>query len=127
MANGTAPAGQLGALIQAPQANVPQTPQEHAVRKQGFMDVLRDPADLERARKETITKLEIIDQQLATRRYLADDEFTMGDIPAGATVYRFLLFDLERPKLANLDDWQKRLADRDAFQALIAPRENHLA
>ena len=50
---------------------------------------LRDPADLERARQETITKLEIIDRQLATRRYLADDEFTMGDIPAGATVYRF--------------------------------------
>ena len=88
---------------------------------------LRDAEALERARRETIAKLEIIDKQLASRRYLADDEFTMGDIPAGATVYRFLLFDLERPKLANLDDWQKRLADRDAFQELIAPRENHLA
>ena len=88
---------------------------------------LRDPAELERARVDTVAKLEIIDRQLAARRFLADDEFTMGDIPAGATVYRFLLFDLERPKLANLDDWQKRLADRDAFQALIAPRENHLA
>lgn len=87
---------------------------------------LRDADALERARRETIAKLEIIDRQLSQRRFLADGEFTMGDIPAGATIYRWSLFDLERPALPNLEDWQKRLQDRDAFQALVAPRKNHL-
>ncbi|MGI9424200.1 MAG: glutathione S-transferase family protein, partial [Hyphomicrobiaceae bacterium] len=36
-----------------------------------------------------IAKLEVLDQILAGQRYLTGDEFCMGDIPAGATVYRW--------------------------------------
>lgn len=87
----------------------------------------RDQAALEAARQTTIAKLIIVDRQLARRRYLAGDEFSMADIPAGATIYRWSLFGLDGPTLPNLVDWQKRLQDRDAFQRHIAPRWNHLA
>jgi glutathione S-transferase len=87
----------------------------------------RDGHALEAARCKTIEKLEVLDRELGKRPFLTGDSFTMGDIPAGATVYRWSLFDLERPRLDNLEDWQKRLQDRDAFQEIVAPRENHLA
>lgn len=86
----------------------------------------RSPAALEAARKTTIERLEILDRHLSTQPYLADDTFSMGDIPAGATVYRWLLFDLERPAMPHLEDWQNRLQDRPAFKELIAPRDHHL-
>lgn len=86
----------------------------------------RDPANLEAARKQTIRELGLLDQQLGTRPYLAGYHFSMADIPAGATVYRWLLFDLERPSMPHLESWQARLQDRRAFNELIAPREFHL-
>ena len=87
----------------------------------------RDPEALERARQHVIAKLGVLDRHLARQSYLAGDAFSMGDIPAGATVYRWLLFDLDRPVLDNLEDWQKRLQDREAFQRHIEPPEYHLA
>lgn len=87
----------------------------------------RSPEALEAARSSTVSKLEILDRYLARHSYLAGDEFSIGDIPAGATVYRWSLFDLEQPRLQNVADWQKRLQDRDAFQEIVAPRRNHLS
>jgi len=86
----------------------------------------RSQAELETARQSTIKQLKVLDRHLSANRYLADDNFSMGDIPAGATVYRWQMFDLERPAMPHLEDWQKRLQDRPAFQQLIAPSENHL-
>ena len=86
----------------------------------------RNPTELESARKTTIEQLNVLDRHLSASPYLADDRFSMGDIPAGATVYRWLLFDLERPAMPHLEDWQRRLQKRPAFQQLIAPSENHL-
>ena len=86
----------------------------------------RNPAALEIARNKTISELALIEQQLTGRAYLAGDIFSMGDIPAGATVHRWLLFDLDRPAMPNLENWQARLQDREAFQQHIAPRQFHL-
>ena len=86
----------------------------------------RSATELETARKATIDKLTVLDRHLSTSAYLAGDQFSMGDIPAGATVHRWLLFDLERPAMPHLEAWQKRLQQRPAFRQLIAPRENHL-
>ena len=86
----------------------------------------RDPAALDHARQTTIEELKTLDNHLSAHPYLTGDRFSMGDIPAGATVYRWLLFDLNRPAMPHLEDWQERLQSRPAFQKLIAPRENHL-
>ena len=86
----------------------------------------RDPGSLQRARKQSIDELGLLEQQLGERAYLTGDHFSMGDIPAGATVHRWMLFDLERPAMPNLENWQSRLHDRQAFQDHIAPRQYHL-
>ena len=82
---------------------------------------------LEKARRAAISKLELMDRHLAQQSYLAGNDFSMADIPAGATVYRWSLFDLEQPRLQNVGDWLLRLQDRDAFQEIVAPRAYHLA
>ena len=33
---------------------------------------------------------------------MTGDRFTIGDIPAGAAVYRWLVFDLERPEMPHI-------------------------
>ena len=87
----------------------------------------RDANARDKARQATIAKLQILDECLSRQSYLVGDQFTMGDIPAGATVYRWSLLDLEQPVFLNLSDWQKRLQDRDAFQRYVAPPDYHLA
>jgi len=79
------------------------------------------------AREATVARLQILDQHLSRQAYLLGDQFTMGDIPAGATVYRWSLLDLERPNLAHVSEWQKRLQDREGFQRHVAPPDYHLA
>lgn len=58
-----------------------------------------------------------LDAHLADRPFIAGDSFTMGDIPAGATLYRFYAMDLPaRPDLPNLKAWHDRLREREAFR-----------
>jgi glutathione S-transferase len=87
----------------------------------------RDPANVERVRRETLPRLEILDRHLAGQPYVAGDTFTLGDIPPGAAAYRWTLFDLDGPPLPHLKAWQARLAERPGFQKHVAPREYHLA
>jgi len=65
----------------------------------------------------------ILDRHLADRPYVAGDAFSMGDIPVGATTYRYHYFVAERPDLPHLDAWYKRLQTRPAYRehAMITP------
>ncbi len=60
-----------------------------------------------------------LDKQLGGRPYLAGDSFTMGDIPAGAMLYRYFELDIERPNLPNVSAWYARLQDRSAFRNAV--------
>ena len=42
--------------------------------------------------------------------------FTMGDIPAGAQLYRYFTLDIERPSLPNVEAWYARLQERSAYR-----------
>jgi len=44
----------------------------------------------------------LLDAQLAQRPYLGGHRFTMADVPAGTTLYRYLGLDLERPPIPYL-------------------------
>jgi glutathione S-transferase len=58
----------------------------------------------------------MLDAWLARHLYIAGDEFSMGDIPAGCFAYRWLALPIERPALPHLDTWYKRLQQRPAFK-----------
>lgn len=76
----------------------------------------RDMAVVESGRKKLESLFTVLDRHLAGRSYVAGATFTMGDIPAGATAYRWLSLPLARPALTNVAAWYARLSERPAFR-----------
>jgi glutathione S-transferase len=58
----------------------------------------------------------LLDAELAQRPYLAGDRFTMADVPAGTTLYRYFGLDLERPHVPHVEAWYQRLSARPAYR-----------
>lgn len=58
----------------------------------------------------------LLDRHLAGRAWLAGDRLTLADLPAGATLYRWLSLDLDRPAVPNVTAWYGRLAERPAYR-----------
>lgn len=76
----------------------------------------RDEASIEASRKKTAETWSILDAHLAGRDYVTGASFTMGDIPLGATAYRWLQLGIEGPPLPNVRAWHERLSERPAFR-----------
>jgi glutathione S-transferase len=79
----------------------------------------RDRTSIEAARKETAETWRILDSHLADRDYVTGSSFTMGDIPLGATAYRWLQLEVEGPPLPNVRAWYERLCERPGFRAHV--------
>ena len=71
---------------------------------------------IEKARQQAANLWGILDGHLAGRDYLTGDAPTMGDIPAGAAVYRWFTMDLDRPEAPNLRAWYDRLNARPPYR-----------
>ena len=79
----------------------------------------RDPPAIEAAAARLIECYRVLDRHLESRPYLAGDDFTMADIPAGATLYRYYDMEIERPELKHLGDWHDRLSARPAYRTHV--------
>ena len=58
----------------------------------------------------------LLDRHLATHRFLAGDNLTMGDIPAGTSLYRYFELEIERPAVPNVAAWYERLRERAPYR-----------
>jgi glutathione S-transferase len=87
----------------------------------------RDTKLIDQARAEQIAALRIIDAELGRTRYIAGNRFSMGDIPLGIHIHRWLLYDVDRPPMANLARWYNDVRQRPAFQQWVENPANHLA
>ena len=64
----------------------------------------------------------IVEAQLATRRFIVGDQFTIADIALGAYARRWLGVEgVAKPKLPNLDRWFAQFAARPGFTQFVAP------
>jgi glutathione S-transferase len=64
----------------------------------------------------------IADAQLATRRFIEGDDFTLADIALGAYARRwFGVEGVRKPPLPHLERWFAQFASRPGFQQFIAP------
>ena len=79
----------------------------------------RDPEEMEASRLKSAQVLGILDAHLASRAFVAGDHFTMGDIPVGCGVWRWMALPIERPPLPNLQRWFDALAQRPAFAKTV--------
>ena len=76
----------------------------------------RDEAAIAAANQRTGERYRIMDSVLAQRDFMAGDRLTMGDIPLGATLYRYFTLEIERPSLPHLEAYYARLQDRAAYR-----------
>lgn len=80
----------------------------------------RDAGAIERNLRQANRAMTLLDGHLATQAYVAGPDFTMGDIPVGATAHRWLEIEgIERPPLTAVRAWRARLAERAAFRAHV--------
>jgi glutathione S-transferase len=87
-----------------------------------FWGLVRTPAEERDHRKidaavENLKEIwSRLDGHLSSRRFVAGDSFTMGDIPVGTMCHRYHALGVERAVLGNLEAWYETLKSRDAFR-----------
>jgi glutathione S-transferase len=67
----------------------------------------------------SIAQFQRLDQQLARHAYLVGDAFSLADIPAGMTLYRWFEMEIDRPEMPNLARWNEVLQQRPAYQKSV--------
>jgi glutathione S-transferase len=90
-----------------------------------FWGLIRTPAEkrdlkaIEEARQNCIRLLAIPEAGLSGKKYVGGEKFTMGDIPLGCEVQRWMRVPIERPALPNVQAWFERLCTRPAFKKIV--------
>ena len=79
----------------------------------------RDPAALAAAQRGSEEALSILDRYLKERAFLAGERFTMGDIPAGISVYRWISMPIARPDFPHVARWYQALTERPGFRTHV--------
>jgi len=77
-------------------------------------------AALEKAKPRAEQLCALLDRHLEGRGYMLGTDFTMADIPVGATAHRWYALDVPHPELPNLRAWYDRLLQRPAFRQHVA-------
>jgi len=90
-----------------------------------FWNLVRTPADqrddkaMEDSRLRTAEILEYLDAQLKNRAYVAGDALTMGDIPMGCAIQRWMTLPIDQPEMPNLERWYDALTGRPAYKKIV--------
>jgi glutathione S-transferase len=86
-----------------------------------FWGLIRTPSEkrdlkaIEEGRKRSAELLAVAESALSKNSYVAGKAFTMGDIPLGCEVQRWMRVPIERPRFPNVEAWFERLRSRPAF------------
>jgi glutathione S-transferase len=79
----------------------------------------QDAETIEALRHRTADRYAFLDGELAARDYIAGDAFSLADIAAGMTLYRWYEMPIERPALPRLEAWYARLRERPAYRKAV--------
>jgi len=82
-------------------------------------EALRDAAAIRDSLARCEAHFQLLDRILATRAFLVGDNLTLGDIPAGALLYRYFELEIDRPTIPNVEAWYRRLTQRAAYRSRI--------
>ena len=79
----------------------------------------RDAAVIETARASGEKYLAVLDAHLATRDFVAGPAFTMGDIPLGCSVDRWMKLPLARESHPHVERWVQALRGRKGARQVV--------
>jgi glutathione S-transferase len=90
-----------------------------------FWNLVRTPADqrddkaMEDSRLKTAEILAYLDAHLKNRAYVAGKALTMGDIPMGCAIQRWMTLPIDHPEMPNLERWYDALSVRPAYKKIV--------
>ncbi|HWQ39248.1 MAG TPA: glutathione S-transferase [Burkholderiales bacterium] len=90
-----------------------------------FWNMVRTPVDqrdekaMEESRLRTGEILGYLDAHLRNRAFIAGEAFTMGDIPMGCAIWRWMSLPIEHPDQPNLRRWFDALTQRPAYKKVV--------
>jgi glutathione S-transferase len=79
----------------------------------------RDPGVIEAALDKSSQVWQIVENHLDRKKYLAGEEFSIGDIPLGVWAHRWFNLPIKRPQQKNIRGWYERLTQREPYQTHI--------
>ena len=79
----------------------------------------RDAKAVEEGRGKSAELLGILDRILSGRTFLGGERLTMGDIPLGCEVQRWMRLPMERPAFPAVEAWFERLCGRAPFRKAV--------
>jgi glutathione S-transferase len=79
----------------------------------------QDADRIARIRERVTARYRALDQHLSKNEYVAGEHFTMGDIPAGATLYRYFSMPIERKTFSSLERWYGLLQARAPYREYV--------
>jgi glutathione S-transferase len=79
----------------------------------------RDGDAMEESRMKTIEVLGYLDAHLKNRTYIVGDTLTIGDIPLGCSIWRWMGLPIERAELPNVQRWFDTLSNRPAYKKVV--------
>ena len=88
----------------------------------GFYRTPADKRDMPRVKAaiaRTNRDLAQLDKQLAGKKFLLGDTFSLADIPAGTHLFRYYGLEIERPSLPNVERWYRTLQERAPYRAHV--------
>ena len=102
-----------------------QSTEYSPLMRDAFWQLIRTPVEKQDAKvieaslagSEAATA--ILDAALVGRKYIAGDRFTMGDIPIGTAVHRWLNLPAKRNTRPALEAWYQRLMARPAAARVL--------
>ena len=94
----------------------------HGPYRDVFWGLVRTPPEkrnleqIEASRRKCAGLWAIVDAALEGKRFVGGERLTIGDIPLGCFAYGWYAMAIERPAMANLDAWYRRLCDRPGYK-----------
>ena len=76
----------------------------------------QDQKKIDESAQATGELLNIVENNLQDKPYMAGDSLTMGDIPLGSMMFKYYNLNIQRPALPNIENWYQRLCEREAYQ-----------
>jgi glutathione S-transferase len=79
----------------------------------------RDPKAVGPSRDKTEPLMAILDQALARQRYVAGDDFTVGDVALAPAAHRWLNMPLDRVARPNVERWYADVMSRPSARKVL--------
>lgn len=79
----------------------------------------RDETTIRQAREKCIYDYDLLNAHLRNNDFLYANSLTLADIPAGATLYRYLTMGVDVPRPPKVIDWYNRLCETEEYRRQI--------